>query len=410
VNKISLRNISLKNISDLTALNITSFLKSQSYILPVILLFYNQNGLSVADYLYFQSILCFAELIFGLPSGRLADRWQKKYVMLLSCFMLFTRYALWLFCKGYYIVLAGEICYALYKCLFQCSAEGYIYQYLCDHKKERINLKKYGYFNYYASIGTAISALLGAVIFKYTGIRVILCIQMLIVAASIFLLAKIEPVKVQPTTNRQSIRNIIALCKQLKNTDLKFYILITSFFSALTILFVNSFQPLMQFGNVPIVLLGTVYFFNNITRAGTSLKADKIIKFIGLRKMAKLVNLLFAIMFIAMYVVLKNNLSTYILPLLLAVCLTIAMQLCLHIGIVSYLQENSTISTRSTISSVCNTSIRLITTIVLFIGTSNVKDNGLITEVPTGLAVVVILSGILCYLKDNAPVHNTAQE
>ncbi len=47
--------------TNLTLLNITIFLKSQSYLLPIMLLFYIQNGLTTADFFFFQGIVCFVE-------------------------------------------------------------------------------------------------------------------------------------------------------------------------------------------------------------------------------------------------------------------------------------------------------------------------------------------------------------
>ena len=379
-------------LSNLALLNITVFLKSQSYLLPVILLFYIQNGLDAADFFFFQGIVSFTELILGLPGGYLSDYFSKKTILIFSYFMLFMRYALWLCFGGYWIILSGEICYAIYKSLFQSAAEGYIYQYLSDNEKTAKNLKKFGKFNAAASLGSAFSSLFGTYIFKHTGFVVVLSVQLCIISLGIFLLICIKPVnkaKYEKQRAYHTFKDFISLGKTFYNSKLKFYILTSGIFIAVTSLFVNTFQPLMKFGNVPLMFFGYVYFFNHITRFISSLYTDKIIKICNLKMLGYVCFILCLISFVLMFYIIKYDLFFMVVPLLLFACIGVALVLCLNIGVVSFLQEHSVLENRSMMASLNNTFMRFSSSLILFINTFILEHIGFQYEPVLGIVCLV---------------------
>lgn len=386
--------------TNLTLLNITIFLKSQSYLLPVMLLFYIQNGLTTADFFFFQGIVCFVELLFGLPSGWLADYFSKKTILLLSYIILFLRYALWLFFGGYWIILAGEICYALYKSLFQSTAEGYIYQYLCENNEQKSNLSKYSYFNAAASFGSALSAVLGALLFKEIGITIVLIVQLCIVSLGILLLCFIKPVR-KAEYKKQGIHGSFVsfkkLAQKLKNSNLKLYIILSGIFAATTSLLLNTFQPLMHLGNVSVLFFGGIYFLNHITRAFIGLYTYKILGLISLKKLGFISYVINISVFFVMYLIIKNDFNFLILPLLIIACLGIAIQLCFNIGILSVLQEHTEIGTRATMASFNNTFIRAASGLILVLNTYFVQNFGLLYEPVLG---ILFLGGTIVLLKN----------
>ena len=389
-------------LTNLALLNITVFLKSQSYLLPVMLLFYIQNGLTTADFFFFQGIVCFVELLFGLPSGWLADYFSKKTVLLFSYAMLFLRYALWLFFGGYAIILAGEICYAVYKSLFQSTAEGYIYQYLCENDEQKRNLSKYSYFNAAASFGSALSAVIGALLFKENGITIVLIVQICIVSLGILLLCFIKPVR-KAEYKKQGIRRSLVsfteLALKLKNSNLKFYIAISGIFAATTSLLLNTFQPLMHLGSVPVLFFGGIYFLNHITRAFSGLYTYKILSLISLRKLGLISYIANISVFLVMYLIIKNNFNFLIVPLLIIACLCIAVQLSFNIGIVSLLQKHTKIGNRSMMASFNNTFIRVASGLILVLNTYFVQNFGLLYEPVLGILFI----GGTIFLLQNLP-------
>ena len=394
-------------LTNLTLLNITVFLKSQSYLLPVMLLFYMQNGLDAADFFFFQGIVGVTELVLGLPCGYMADYFSKKTILLFSYLMLFMRYALWLFFGGYWVILIGELCYAFYKSLFQSTAEGYIYQYLCENKEQTTNLGKYSWFNAAASIGSAVSALLGALIFKQTGVKIVLIVQLAVVAVGIILLCFIKPVRKEHYKEKRAYNTFtqfLRLLVLLKKSDLKFYIIISGVFTAITSLLLNTFQPLMHLGNVPVLFFGGIYFINHITRAIASGSTYKILKCISMRDMGLICYIINTLSFLFIYVVVKHNMYAAIMPLLVFVCIGIALQLSFNVGVVSHLQEHTELGNRSMMASFNNTFMRLVSSLILLTNTAVVKNFGLMYEPVLGILFIGGTILLLPYLSNKRKV------
>lgn len=390
-------------LPNLTLLNITVFLKSQSYLLPVMLLFYIQNGLNAADFFFFQGIVGVTELILGLPCGYLADYFSKKTILLISYLMLLMRYVLWLCFGGYWAILFGELCYAFYKSLFQSTAEGYIYQYLCENKEQESNLGKYSWFNAAASIGSAVSSLLGALIFKQIGMQIVLVVQLSVVAIGIILLCFIKPVRKGNYVEKRvhkTFTSFLRLLVLLKISNLKFYIIISGIFTAVTSLLLNTFQPLMHLGNVPVLFFGGIYFINHMTRAIAGGCTYKILERVTMKDMGFICYIINMLSFLFIYVVIKYSWFIAIMPLLVFICVSIALQLSFNVGVVSHLQEHTEVGNRSMMASFNNTFMRLVSSTLLLANAAVVKSMGLIYEPILGILLMGGTILLLPYLSD----------
>ena len=88
-------------------LNIALFLRAMLLLSPVMLLFYQENGLTVSELFFFQGIFYLFSVLLEIPVGYLSDSISKKNVLFLSLFVFFLINLLWLFFNGYYIILAG---------------------------------------------------------------------------------------------------------------------------------------------------------------------------------------------------------------------------------------------------------------------------------------------------------------
>ena len=93
--------------------NIALFLRAALLMQPVMLLFYQENGLSVKELFFFQGIFYLTSLIFEIPAGYLSDTISRKRVLIISFIIFLSINVLWLFCHGYYAILTGEILFAI---------------------------------------------------------------------------------------------------------------------------------------------------------------------------------------------------------------------------------------------------------------------------------------------------------
>ena len=92
--------------------------------------------------------------------------------------------------------------------------------------------------------------------------------------------------------------------------------------------------------------------------------------------------------FLFIYVVIKYSMYAAIMPLLIFVCMGIALQLSFNVGVVSHLQEHTELGNRSMMASLNNTFMRLVSSIILLVNTAVVKNFGLMYEPVWGILFI----------------------
>ena len=358
--------------SILRILNASVFLQTQMFLLPVLLLFYQHNGLSVGDFFLFQGIFSLMGLLLELPAGYLGDLFPKKYVLMMSYSFFILRLLLWIFFAhyGYWILLMGEVLYAAQKASFSGASDGYVYEYLKSRNISEKMLKHYGKLNFFMSIGTALSSLSGAWLYqtvsewsvaKYHqdyGFCVLLAMELILNLSAFYLLILLPSVQ-KPAHKHESLRevysnffNIIKWTAQ--SQKIRYHIIYSGLLSSITLVFVWSFQPIMKLLAFPVSVFGVVYFINHLFRALSSFYLEKIRKIFTFAKLSLLVFVLFIFCFIMTFVILNiQPLPIYVNMLYFVfVTFTIGLQLSLSLSNTSRIHEIVPQEMRATIASI----------------------------------------------------------
>ncbi|MBR6721969.1 MFS transporter [bacterium] len=378
--------INLKNLDfQICKFNIALFLRAVLLLQPVILFFYNENNLSVQDLFFFQGIFYLVSILSEIPVGYLSDNISRKKLLIISFLIFLFITVLWLFFKGYYVILAGEILFAISKVMMDNANSGYLYDYL-----ENKNMVKYwGYLNFYLAFGTAVAAIIGTFLYQHYGSEFILITETVLISISILLVITLPDIK----SEAQKSLNDLSLVKDFKNkiedfknsvkniyskTEMRHYIFYSGLLSSLSILFAVSFQPLMQHAMFPVALFGVVAFINHGIRALSGVVAGKFLRSLNIRKM---IIPLYALYFVAFFCVFKMISVTNVkltFALLFVICLIIGVQLSFTILHVSRLHKFVSIDYRGSLMSVNNFVSRTLAAIILmssklFIGPIGLK-------------------------------------
>ena len=173
----------------LSMYNIAAFLRSQLFLLPVLLFFYQENGLSVGDFYLIQGLIVFFAFLFEIPAGYLGDIFPRKYILITAYALFLGRLFLWIFFRGFEIILIGEFLYACSKACFDSVSSSFIYDILKKNNEEQKMVKAYSNFNAAMYIGTGIAALLGAGLYEKLGSHMLLIAEFVIYSTAILLLA-----------------------------------------------------------------------------------------------------------------------------------------------------------------------------------------------------------------------------
>lgn len=351
--------------------NFAIFLQATILLAPVTLLFYQENGLSVGELFLFQSIFYLTSIIMEIPVGYLSDTINRRNVLSISFTLFLVMSILWLSCRGYWIVLAGEILFAISKVMRDNAASGYLYDYLKSTGRHQTMTKQYGYLNFFLAIGTTVAAFIGTYLYVKFGSRILLSVEIVLIIISMVLLASLPKCF---TENKQHIENIKERIEKFfntaksiyKNESIMNYIYYSGLLTTFSVLFALSFQPLMQNAFIPIALFGIAAFMNHGMRAGVSILAGKISKIFNIRKMIIPLYMLYILAFTCIFALLHIKNVYLVFTLILVICLIIGLQLLFTIRHVSRLHDFVSSQNRGNLMSINNFFSRAMTFIILF--------------------------------------------
>lgn len=352
-------------------LNTASFLRTQLFMLPVLLLFYQENGLTLSDFFLFQGIFSLVAFIGEIPCGYIADIFPRKNILILSFGLFLTRIALWFFIPCYATILIGEILFALSKAFFTGTSDSYIYDLLKNQHREKKMLRTFGRLNFFMSLGTAIASLLGAVLYQYLGFGFILTIELTFTLVSVLLLCFLPNVPVfkkEKKTLWEHYKKLFHITlSAFRNLNLRYYILYSGLLIGMTTVFVWTFQPLMKLFHFPIFLFGVVYFINHILRASAGIGMSFVVKHIPFKVLTNGTAALYTISLIGLLVLSSTASIGTGLFLLILMCVAIGFQQLFSITTINHIHQNCTSDVRATVSSL-NTMFSRFVSSVLMIG------------------------------------------
>lgn len=235
----------------LSMYNIAAFLRSQLFLLPVLLFFYQENSLTVSDFYFIQGLIVFFAFLFEIPAGYLGDIFPRKYILITAYALFLGRLFLWIFFRGFEIILIGEFFYACSKACFDSVSSSFIYDILKKNNEEAKMVKAYSNFNAAMYIGTGIAALLGAGLYAKLGSHVLLVAEFLIYSSAIVLLALLPNAHIPSDTVSLGLKERlkkfwVAVRYILKSRKYRYLVLFSGFMVGVSHFFFWSFQPLMK--------------------------------------------------------------------------------------------------------------------------------------------------------------------
>ena len=360
----------MKITSALGLLNLSVFLKSHLFLLPVLYLFYSSCGITLGDFFLIQGLSSLTCLLLDVPMGYIADRISKKKILITSGFVLMLRFILLYFFPTKAIIFLGEILYAFVIVSFVGTGDSYIYELLQTKNKTVTMLKRYGRLYFWISLGTSISSLTGAYLYSNLGSKLVILLTIIFTGISTLLLFFIPDVGTPEQKKVSSItKKYLSLYAEikhaLKNKEFINLITFSAFLTAVYQIFMWSMQPIMKLALVPVTLFGVIFFLNHMARASGSFFAHKILKKIPLVKLGWVVYFGFILSFFAMMSISETTPLSITLGLLIFICIMISLQVTWLISAIARIHEISTSKNRALSASVNSMAGRLLTAICL---------------------------------------------
>ena len=140
---------------------IYKLLKDLVPIYPVYLLLFESKGLSLAQVSLLLAIWSVPVVLLEVPTGILADHWNRKKMILIGGLCKTACYIIWFFSEGFALFALGFILWGISESFCSGSEEALVFDNLKLHGQEESFEKVYGKGCFYANMGVALSCLIG---------------------------------------------------------------------------------------------------------------------------------------------------------------------------------------------------------------------------------------------------------
>ena len=136
------------------------------FSIPIIVLFWQNNGLSLTEVMVLQSIFAVITVILEIPSGYFADIYGRKKTLIFASIMGFIAITTYSLGHNFYHFLVAEIFFALSVSFTSGTVSAFVYDTLQNLGREKEYKKIWGNVLFYGMIALALSNILGGFIAK----------------------------------------------------------------------------------------------------------------------------------------------------------------------------------------------------------------------------------------------------
>ena len=323
-------------------------------IMPIITLFYQENGLGMKDVLLLQGVYSVAIVVLEIPSGYFADIWGRKRTLIIGSVLGVLGFAIYSFTAGFWGFLIAELILGVGQSFISGSDSALLYDTLKEENREDEYVKLEGRVLSIGNFAETIAAIVGgflAEISLRTPFIIQTFIAMIAVPAAFTL---VEPYRKLEINDRWKSTILTLKNTILKNKEMQILIIFTAFIGTATLTMAWFIQPyLKEILNLSISEIGITLAILNLIVGLTSLIAYKIENVIGKRY-----SLLLIIIGISSTYILMGNIQHW--SILIAIALFYFTRGIATPVLKDYINRISTSDIRATVLSVRNFAIRVV--------------------------------------------------
>jgi len=250
-------------------------------IMPVIVLFYKENGLQMFDVFLLQGIYSVAIVLLEIPSGYLADKWGRKNTMIIGAFLGTFGFIIYSLSFGFWGFLIAEIVLGVGQSFISGSDSALLYDSLKHQEKQSDYMKLEGRVlsvgNFAETIAAIVGGLLASISLR-TPFYAQIFVAFMAIPASFML---VEPNRRKMSGN-QNIKNILKIVKKSLLTDykLKWTIFMSAIIGISTLTMAWFVQPFLKDLKFDVFYISLIWAALNLTVGVVTLFAFKVENFI----------------------------------------------------------------------------------------------------------------------------------
>lgn len=232
------------------------------FLIPVIVPFFQENGLSLKQVFLLQSIFALSLMVLEIPSGYLSDRWGRKPTMLIGSIVGVLGMLLYSLSSTFWSFFIGEILLAVMVSFYSGTKEAIVYDTLLELGEEKSYRRFIGQQQFAGLSSQAIASIVGGLL-TMMALRATVWATVIPFSIGLFVAFFLhEPTrhKLQETRHVKAIWDITTHTL-VKNVPLRSIIILHAVISSLTLTLVWFTQPYQTMVELPLVLFGVTHAF-----------------------------------------------------------------------------------------------------------------------------------------------------
>ena len=272
-------------------------------VMPIILIFYNANNLSVRHLFYIQAAYSLTIVLLEIPTGYLADVWGRKNTLIIGAFFGFAGYMTYSLTSGFSYFLMAEVMLGIGQSFISGTDTALLYDTMVALKKEEKYLKVEGRMTSVGNFAEAISGIAGGMLAVVSPRLPFICQACFALVAIPAALTLIEP-EVTSSKKKPGFADLIQAFRNalIKNKALQKNLLVSSVIGASTLTMAWFVQPYFKVINLPTALYGISWSLLNASVGIAALSAFRFERRFGENKMIVGIIILTTIGYVSLFV------------------------------------------------------------------------------------------------------------
>jgi MFS family permease len=268
-----------KNISRLYLIKVSKWF---NIVMPVVVLFYQDNGMGMQKIFILKAIYSIAIVTMEVPSGWMADVWGRKKTLLIGSFLGAAGFLIYSFSFGFWAFVAAEIVLGIGQAFVSGADSAMLFDSLKASGNTEQYIKHEGRITSTGNFAEAIAGVVGGLLAAIS-LRTPFYFQFVVAAIAIPAAFTLVEPKIHSVEHIYSLKKIVRNIKitLTNNHNLRISILLSAITGTATLTFAWLVQPYFLAINLPVEMYGIFWTALNLTVGVSSVFAHRVEMFFG---------------------------------------------------------------------------------------------------------------------------------
>jgi MFS family permease len=260
-----------------------------SLIMPIVVLFFQENGLNMTQIFWLKSVYSIGIVAFEVPSGYFADVWGRKKTLIVGTLLATIGFSFYGFSTHFWQFLIAELVLGIGQSFISGADSAMLYDSLKQENNEKAYLKYEGRVISVGNFAEAIAGIVGgllATISLRTPYFAQIVVSALAIPAALTLIE--PPFNKNRKTGLKDIVDVLHF-SLIGHPRLRNFILFSSLIGAATLTFAWFIQPLLIEITIPVAFFGVTWTILNLVVGFSSMSAHRIEKYFNERQATGLI-------------------------------------------------------------------------------------------------------------------------